>query len=120
MCVCFVIYLAIAGSLPAADTISGNWTGEWWPNEFERNRVIAELQYDGKVVTGTFNPGTSPATISKGTFNEKSGAVHLEAQGRGRGGTTIHFVIDGKLDNGKITGAWKYENGKGDFVITKE
>ena len=118
--VCLLFCLAITGWLPAADTISGKWIGEWGPNNFERNRVMAELRYDGKAVTGTFNPGTNAATISKGTFNEKSGAVHLEAEGRGRGGVTIHYVIDGKLENGKITGAWKYENGKGDFVISKE
>ena len=118
--VCLVLCLAITGSLPAADTISGKWAGEWGPNNVERNPVMAELHYDGKVVTGTFNPGTNPAKISKGTFNEKSGAVHLEAEGQGRGGITIHYVIDGKVDNGKLTGTWKYENGSGDFMIRKQ
>ena len=115
-----LLYLSIAGFLSATDTISGRWTGEWGPNAIERNRVIAELKYDGKVVTGTFNSGFSRATISKGTFNEKTGGIHLEAEGRGRGDTRIHYVIDGKLDSGKITGTWKYENGNGDFTISME
>jgi hypothetical protein len=117
---CSVFLLSIAGSLFAADTISGTWTGEWGPNSFERNRVVAELKYDGKVVTGTFNSGPSPATISKGTFNEKTGVIHLEADGRGRGGAKNHYVIDGKLENGKITGTWKYDKGNGDFTITRQ
>jgi hypothetical protein len=117
---CLMLWLSIAAFLYAADTISGKWTGEWGPNAIERNRVVAELKYDGKVVTGTFNPGSSLATISKGTFNEKTGIIHLEAEGRGRDGEKIHYVIDGKLDRGKITGTWKYENGSGDFAISMQ
>jgi len=119
MSLCSVLCLSIAGFLFAADTISGTWTGEWGPNEIERNQVVAQLKYDGKAVTGTFNSGSNPATISKGTFNEKSGAIHLEAEGRGRGGARNHYVIDGKLEKGQITGTWKYEKGNGDFTIMK-
>jgi hypothetical protein len=115
-----VLSFVITCTLFAADIISGNWTGEWGPNTMERNPVSAELKYDGKALTGTFNPGANPATISKGTFNEKTGAVHLEAEGKGRGGVAIHYVIDGKLEKGKITGTWKYENGTGDFAISKQ
>ena len=71
-------------------------------------------------MTGTFNPGMNAVTISKGIYNEKTGAIHLEAEGKGRGGVAVHYVIDGKLDKGKITGNWKYENGSGEFAITKQ
>jgi len=113
-----VLCLSIAGLLFAADTISGTWTGEWGPNTFERSQVVAQLKYDGKAVTGTIAPGSSPVTISKGTFNEKTGALHLEAEGRGRDGARNHYVIDGKLEKGTITGTWKYEKGNGDFTIS--
>ena len=117
---CLVGCLSIAGFLFAADAVSGTWTGEWGPNTFERSQVVAQLKYDGKAVTGTFNPGSDPITISKGTFNEKTRAIHLEAEGRGRGGARNHYVIDGKLDKGTITGTWKYEKGNGDFRISMQ
>src|SRR5437016_13718258 len=117
---CSVLCLSIAGLLFAADTISGTWTGEWGPNTIERSQVVAQLKYDGKFVTGTFNPGPNPATISKGTFNEKTGVSHLEADGRGRGRATNHYVIDGKLEKGKITGTWKDDKGEGGFTINKQ
>ena len=120
MSLCSVLCFSIAGFLFAADTISGTWTGEWGPNTFERNQVVAELKYDGKAVTGTLNPGSDPVTISKGTFNEKTGAIHLEAEGRGRGGARNHYVIDGKLEKRSITGTWKYEKGNGDFTISMQ
>ena len=116
---CLVLCLSTAGLLFAADTISGTWTGEWGPNSIERSPVAAQLRYDGKVVTGTFNPGSNPATISKGTFNEKTGVIHLEADGRGRGSAKNHYVIDGKLEKGKIAGTWKYDRGEGEFTISK-
>src|SRR5215813_1123752 len=115
-----VLCLSIACLLFAADTISGTWTGEWGPNTFERSQVVAQLKYDGKAVTGTFNPGSNAVTISKGTFNEKTGVIHLEAEGRGREGARNHYVIDGKLENRKITGTWKYEKGNGDFTISMQ
>ncbi len=115
-----LLCLLVAGVVVAADALSGKWDGEWGANASERNPVSAELKYDGKKVTGTFNPGMNAATISKGTYNEKTGAVHLEAEGKGRGGVAVHYVIDGKLDQGKITGNWKYENGSGDFSITRQ
>jgi hypothetical protein len=117
---CLVGALSIAGLLFAADAVSGTWTGEWGPNTFERSQVVAQLKYDGKAVTGTVNPGSDPITISKGTFNEKTRAIHLEAEGRGRGGARNHYVIDGKLDKGTITGTWKYEKGNGDFRISMQ
>src|SRR5262245_36581957 len=120
MALCSVLCLSIAVFLFAADTISGTWTGEWGPNPYERSQVVAQLKYDGKVVTGTFNPGTNPVTISKGTFNEKTGVIHLEAEGRGRDGARNHYVIDGKLQKGSITGTWKYPKGNGDFKISMQ
>ena len=120
MSTALLLVLFVTGCLLAADAISGKWSGEWGPNSSERNPVSAELKYDGKTLTGTFNSGMNSATISKGTYNEKTGAVHLEAEGKGRGGEAVHYVIDGKLDKGKITGTWKYENGSGDFSIKKE
>lgn len=118
--IALVLCLILSGGLLAADAISGKWSGEWGPNVNERNPVSADLKYDGKTVTGAFNPGMNPATISKGSYNEKTGAVHLEANAKGRAGETVHYVIDGKLEKGKITGTWKYENGSGDFAISKQ
>jgi hypothetical protein len=120
MAFCSVLCLSFAVFLFAADTISGTWTGEWGPNTFERNQVVAQLKYDGKAVTGTFNSGFTSVMISKGTFNEKTGVIHLEAEGRGRDGSRNHYVIDGKLVKGTMTGTWKYEKANGDFKISMQ
>ena len=32
----------------------------------------------------------------------------------------IHYVIDGKVEKGTMTGSWTHDNRKGDFKITKK
>ena len=59
--------------------------------------------------------------IQKGTFDSATGAVHLEADAKNlRGGGTIHYVIEGKLANGTMSGSWNHDASKGDFKLTKK
>lgn len=122
---CVVLCFAVAGSVlaqgkAAADPISGQWTGDWGPSAADRNQVVVDLKFDGKALTGTVNPGPNAIAIAKATFDEKTGAVHMEADAKGRGGANVHYVIDGKLDKGKMSGSWNHDNRKGDFAITKK
>jgi hypothetical protein len=59
--------------------------------------------------------------LQKTSFDPKSGVVHLEADSAGMGnGPKVHFIIDGKLENGTIVGSWNHDNRKGDFKIAKK
>src|SRR6266545_3544180 len=95
--------LFLAMSAFAQDPISGNWTGDWGPSANDRNDVTLALKFDGKAVTGNVTGGTNvstPIPIQKGTFDAKTGAVHMEADSKDRRGQTIRFIIDGKVDKG--------------------
>jgi len=118
--VAMVICLTMAAFVFAQDPLSGNWKGDWGPNARDRNQVTVVLKYDGKALAGTINPDQEPVQIQKGTFDAKTGTVHMEAMTPGRGGSTYHYVIDGKLDKGTITGSWNHESFKGDFKISKQ
>ena len=122
--VCLVIGFAIGAfgfARPTADDpLSGKWTGDWGPSASDRNTVTVELKWDGKVLTGTVNPGPNAVVLQKSTFDAKTGAVHMEADAKGRRGNDIHYVIDGKLENNTMTGTWNHDNRKGDFKITKQ
>jgi hypothetical protein len=104
----------------AADPLSGTWTGDWGPSAADRNQVTVELKWDGKALTGTVNPGPNAVVLQKSTFDPKTGAIHMEADTKGRRGNDIHYVIDGKVENGTMTGSWNHDNRKGDFKITKK
>jgi hypothetical protein len=102
-----------------ADPLSGIWFGYYGTNPRDQNQVQVALRWDGKALTGTVSTGDDPIDLENATFEPSTGAVHMEAIVPGRGRSTYHYMIDGKLDNGTISGLWHHENGRGDFKITK-
>ena len=125
---CFLACLAIA--IPAlalqqsSDPLTGTWTGDWGPNAADRNTVSVDLKWDGKALTGvvhSINYQRADVTLQKSTFDSAAGAVHMEADvANPRGGAVIHYVIDGKLANGSMSGSWNHGTSKGDFKLTKK
>lgn len=104
----------------ADDPLSGTWKGDWGPSASDRNQVTVELKWDGKMLTGTVNPGPDAVELKKTSFDPKTGAVHFEADAKNRSGNPIHYIIDGKVEGKSMTGTWGHDNRKGDFKITKE
>jgi hypothetical protein len=117
---CFAIGASGAAKPMGADPLSGTWTGDWGPSAADRNTVTVELKWDGKALTGTVNPGPNAVVLQKCTFDPKTGAIHMEADAKGRRGNDIHYLIDGKVENNTMTGSWNHDNRKGDFKITKK
>jgi hypothetical protein len=117
---CFAIVASVAARSTAADLLSGTWTGDWGPSAADRNQVTVELKWDGKALTGTVNPGPNAVVLQKCTFDPKTGAIHMEADAKGRRGNDIHYLIDGKVENNTMTGSWNHDNRKGDFKITRK
>ncbi len=117
---CLLIAVSAVAQKPGADPLSGTWTGDWGPSPDDRNQVTVELNYDGKNLTGTVNPGPNAIALQKATYNPKTGAVHFEADTKNRRGNPIHYVVNGKEEKGTMTGTWSHESVKGDFKITKK
>ena len=122
--VCLAACMMIAASAFAqqsgANPLSGTWTGDWGPSPSDRNQVTVDLKWDNNNLTGTVNPGPNAIGLQKATFNPKTGEIHFEADAKSRRGEAIHYVIDGKVDKGTMTGRWSHDNRKGDFKITKK
>ena len=122
--VCLMIAVAAGSACAqqkmAADPISGTWSGDWGPSARQRTQVVLEFHFDGKALTGTVNPGPAAIPLQKATFDPKSGVVHLEVDAIGTDGSTVHYVVDGKLDKNTMSGNWARDNGKGDFKLTKD
>ena len=120
--ICLLVGLMAASGLArqnAVDPITGTWTGDWGPNARQRNQVVLELKFDGKVLTGTVNTGPNSIPIAKATFDPKTLAVHMEVDAKGTDLSNVHYVVDGKIDKNTMSGSWIRENGKGDFKLTK-
>ena len=120
---CFFMEASLlAQEKKAADPVSGTWVGDWGPAPRDRNEVTLALKWDGKALTGNVTSGenvTSAIPLQKTTFDPKTGAVHMEADARSRGGVIVHFIIDGKVDKDTMTGTWNHDSRKGDFKLTR-
>ena len=116
---CLVI---VVSALAQGDPLSGTWAGDWGPSPNDRNDVTLQLKWDGKALTGNITSGTNVAgqiPLQKTSFDPKTGAVHMEADASARG-RTIHYVVEGKVEKGTMTGSWNHDNRKGDFKLTKK
>jgi hypothetical protein len=122
--VCIAIAIPAFAAQRGADPLTGTWTGDWGPNSADRNTVNVDLKWDGKTLTGvvhSINYQRPDVMIQKATFDAKTGAVHMEADAANpRGGPAVHYVIDGKLMNGSMSGSWNHGASKGDFKLMKK
>ena len=123
------LMMALAVALPASaqfgHPLKGSWTGDWGTSKENRTHVVLELNWDGKAITGTINPGPNGVQMQKASLNPDTWAVHLEADGKDASGQTMHYTIDGKLENigayqRVIRGTWMEGATKGDFKIIRK
>ena len=104
--------------------LKGSWSGDWGTSKENRTRVLVDLQWDGKDITGTINPGSDNVRLTKATLDPADWTVHLEADAKDGSGKVMRYVIDGKLENlgssyRVITGTWQQGIRKGTFKLTR-
>ena len=45
--------------------LKGTWSGDWGPTKDNRTRILLELHWDGKAITGTINPQSSATAMPR-------------------------------------------------------
>jgi hypothetical protein len=104
--------------------LKGTWSGDWGPTKDSRTRILLELNWDGKAITGTINPGPKAVPLQKATLDPATWGVHLEGEGKDAAGKPVRYTIDGKLENigayqRVLTGTWVEGDKKGDFKVVR-
>jgi hypothetical protein len=122
------LLVAAGGQLAAqfGHPLKGQWSGEWGPKEKPR-RLLLDLQWDGKAITGSINPGDENATVKNVTFDYTDPAkwkVVLEAEGKDASGKPVKIVANGILENigsyrRLFHGTWTEGGQKGEFTLTR-
>src|SRR6266850_4756527 len=115
---------AVNASAQFGHPLKGSWSGDWGPNKEQRTRVLLQMQWDGKAITGAINPGLNALTLTKATLDAATWMVHLEAEGKEGAGKAGQAVIDGKLENigayrRVLSGTWTQGGRKGDFRLVR-
>lgn len=126
LCLAFLASFAVTLTAWAqfGHPLKGSWSGDWGTSKESRNRVLLDLQWDGKAITGTINPGTDGVRLTKATLDAANWTVSLEADAKDKSGAAVRYVIEGKLQNlgssyRVMTGTWSQGGVKGDFTITR-
>ena len=104
--------------------LKGTWSGDWGTTKDNRTRILLELHWDGKAITGTINPGPKAVAIKKAELNPDTWGVHIEGEGKDAAGAVVRYVIDGKLENigayeRILSGTWTEGGKKGDFRLVR-
>jgi hypothetical protein len=105
--------------------LKGTWLGTWQGNTAHGDSVFLVLDWDGKSISGTINPGTDDMPITKASLDPDGWVVHLEATAKDKSGKPLHYMIDGKIEhlelpNRSIVGTWKSEQGSGAFDVSRQ
>jgi len=121
-----IAFVAIASSASAqfGHPLKGTWSGDWGTGPNSRTHVVLDLNWDGKVISGAINPGANGVPLKVATLDPATWTVHFEGDGKDASGASVHYVINGKLENlgafaRFITGTWTQGTAKGDFKITR-
>jgi hypothetical protein len=176
-CVVIALPLAAQEGFP----LKGTWLGDWGAGT-SRNQVFVVFDWDGKVISGSINPGTETIAVKNasltptpvapppaaaaavpppaaapaapaaagaapaagagggrggqgGRGGNGAGAsvaappvewiVHFEADGKDSKGATVHYVVDGKIENiglynRSLSGTWVSGTTKGTFKMARQ
>jgi hypothetical protein len=128
-----LLVVALAVALPAlalaqfGHPLKGQWSGEWGPKD-NPTRLLLDLHWDGKAVTGRINPGTAAeGTVKKVAIDYSavtSWKVQIEGEAKDPSGTAVPIRVDGTLENlgayyRVFHGTWTQGSRKGEFTVTR-
>ena len=131
-CARIVLALAALVALPAiagaqfGHPLKGQWSGERTVKG-EPTRLLLNLDWDGKELTGVVNPGPNAAQVKSVTIdysNPAAWGVKLTAEGKDASGKPVTITVDGKLENigaynKLLHGTWTQGGQKGEFTVTR-
>jgi len=125
ICLLACLIITVAALAQEGHPLKGTWLGDWGPSKDDRTQVTIVLDWDGKNISGVINPGPGSTLIQKAALEPKGWLVHFEADAKDRTGKTVHYVVDGHIENlgtynRSIVGTWTHDNVKADFKITRQ
>src|SRR5690348_14089720 len=124
------VFLAAPALAQEGHPAKGTWVGYWGPTATE-NRLVIVMDYDGKAITGTVNPGANAVPIklaqleiTPGKPKAKPGdppgeptfKLHIEADSKDAKGNSTTIVADGTMRDvglpGRLmVGTWTQTSG---------
>src|SRR5438094_3818838 len=89
--------IVVSGIAQEGHPLTGTWSGDWGPNATQRNHITFVMNWDGKNVTGTINPGPDASPIGNVFLDVTNWAVRIEADAKDAYGKPVRISGEGKM-----------------------
>jgi hypothetical protein len=98
--------------------LTGTWTGDWRLGTTDVRHVTVALDWDGKNITGTINPGPNASRVRNVTVDVASWTVRIEASGK------ESITVDGRIANigsanRTLTGTWTEGSSRSAITLSR-
>jgi hypothetical protein len=105
--------------------LTGTWAGDWGPTITQRTHLTLVMNWDGKNISGTINPGPDAIPLSSVYLDVTNWTVRIEADTKDSSGKAVHIAAEGRLEDlssyhRRIEGTWQQGTAQGDFRITRD
>lgn len=105
--------------------LTGTWAGDWGLTITERTHLTLVMNWDGKNISGTINPGPDAIPLSSVYLDVTNWTVRIEADTKDSSGKAVHIAAEGRLEDlssyhRRIEGTWRQGTAQGDFRITRD
>lgn len=107
--------------------LKGQWSGQWGPAA-NPTRLLLDLHWDGKQISGQINPGADDAATIKSVsidYTDPSAwKVKMQAEGKDASGKPVAISVDGVLENigaymRLFHGTWTHGGRTDEFTVTR-
>lgn len=119
-----IVALAVVAAAQEGHPLTGTWSGDWGPGAAQRTHITMVMNWDGKTISGTINPGPDQIPVSAIALDVTDWTVRFEADAKSASGP-VRISAEGRLDDiasahRTITGTWRQGTAKGDFKLTRD
>ena len=91
--------IVVSGIAQEGHPLTGTWSGDWGPTTSQRNHLTFVMNWDGKNVTGTINPGPDSIPVGSVLLDVTNWTVRIEADAKDQSGRAVHIAAEGKLED---------------------
>jgi hypothetical protein len=125
VCVFASLAVVVPGLAQEGHPLTGTWSGDWGSAAGQRSHITLVMNWDGKNVTATLNPGPEATTIPSVVLDVTSWTVRFEADAKDPSGKPVRVAAEGRLDDigsyhRTLSGTWIQGAAKGDFKLTRD
>jgi hypothetical protein len=117
--------LAIPGAAQEGHPLKGSWIGVWEDNPTHDEFVLIVLDWNGREITGTINPGTDNIEITTASLDPEDWSVRIEANTEDANGRAVDYILQGVIEDLElpsrfIAGTWRNGANRGNFEIRRQ